>query len=160
MHACGQAFAFAKEGYQVLGIDLTDGMIKVAINRMRSDNAVFGVADATKMPLKDGIFDVSCVSFALHEMPLKMTEEALREMVRVTRPNGMLVIVDYDLPRNKVGRYLIYNFVRLYEGKYYSRFIKSNIEATLMKSGIKVSEAHPALLRTVRILKGVKSSIN
>lgn len=37
----------------------------------------------------------------------------------------MIVIVDYALPENKIGRFLIYHFVKLYEGKYYIEFIKS-----------------------------------
>jgi ubiquinone/menaquinone biosynthesis C-methylase UbiE len=44
-------------------------------------------------------FDVSWVSFALHDMPPNIRGKVLREMVRVIKPGG--IMVDYDLPRSK-----------------------------------------------------------
>jgi len=151
-----QAFAFAKSGYDVIGIDLSEAMLKVAIKKNRYGNAQFQVADATNLSFDDNNFDVSCVSFALHDMPLSIREKALEEMVRVTATKGMIVIVDYALPKNKIGRFLIYQFVKLYEGKYYSKFIKSDLEALLGRTGIKVEEELPVLLGAGKILKGIK----
>ena len=151
-----QAFAFAKQGHEVIGIDLSEAMLKVANKKNRYGNVRFEVADATNLPFEDNSFDVSCVSFGLHDMPLTIREKALKEMVRVTKRKGMIVIVDYALPKNKVGRFLIYHFVKLYEGKYYSKFIKSDLEALLGRTGIKVEEELPVLLGAGKILKGIK----
>ncbi len=46
--------------------------------------------------------------------------------------------------------------MKLYEGPYYSRFIKSDLVARLKKAGIEISEEIPALLGAARILKGTK----
>ena len=93
-------------------------------------------------------------------MPLTIREKVLREMIRVTKPEGMIVIVDYALPENKIGRFLIYHFVRLYEREYYSKFIKSDLEALLRKTGIGIKEELPVLLRAGRILKGIRANGN
>jgi len=151
-----QAFAFAKKGYDVIGIDLSEAMLKVANKKNKYENVKFEVADATNLPFEDNSFDVSCVSFALHDMPLTIREKALKEMVRVTKPKGMIVIVDYALPKNKISSFLIYRFVKLYEGEYYSKFIKSDLEALLRKSGIEIKEKLPVLFGAGRILKGIK----
>jgi demethylmenaquinone methyltransferase/2-methoxy-6-polyprenyl-1,4-benzoquinol methylase len=151
-----QAFAFAKKGYEVIGIDLSEAMLKVADKKNKYGNVKFEVADATDLPFEDNRFDVSCVSFGLHDMPLIIREKALREMVRVTKPKGMIVIVDYGLPENTFGKFLIYHFVNLYEGKYYSAFIKSDLEAFLEKTGIEIKEELPVLLGAGKILKGIK----
>ncbi len=151
-----QAFAFAEKGYDVTGIDLSEAMLKVANNKNRYKNVNFQVADATNLPFEDNSFDVSCISFALHDMPLTIREKVLKEMVRVTKPEGMIVVVDYALPRNRLGRFLIYHFVRLYEREYYSRFIKSDLEALLRKSDIETKEELWVLLGAGRILKGTK----
>lgn len=151
-----QAFAFAKKGYDVIGIDLSKNMLKIARKKNRQENTIFVAADAVKIPFKDKCFDVSCVSFALHDMPLSIREKVLKEMVRVTKPRGTIVIIDYDLPKNKIGRYLIYNFVKSYESKYYPEFIESDIEALLRKSGIKIEKEIPVLLEGGRILKGIR----
>ena len=151
-----QAFAFAKKGYDVIGIDLSEAMLKVANKKNRYGNVKFEVADATNLLFEDNSFDVSCVSFALHDMPLTIREKVLEEMVRVTKIKGMIVIVDYGLPKNKIGRFLIYQFVKLYEGKYYSKFIKSDLETLLKKTGIDIKEELAVLLGAGKILKGIK----
>ncbi len=151
-----QAFAFAKRGYDVTGIDLSEAMLKVASKKNKYENAKFIVADAANLPFKNSSFDVSSVSFALHDMLLTIRENALKEMVRVTKPRGMIVIVDYALPENKIGRFLIYHFVKLYEGKYYVEFIKSEFKTLLRESGIEITEELPVLLGAGRILKGIR----
>lgn len=155
-----QAFAFAKKCYEVIGIDLSEAMLRVANKKNKFGNVKFEVADATNMRFENNSFDVSCVSFALHDMPLTIREKALQEIVRVTKRNGMIVIIDYALPENKIGRFLIYRFVSLYEGEYYSKFIKSDLEALLRKTGIEIKEELPILHGAGRILKGVKIGEN
>lgn len=155
-----QAFAFAKKGYEVIGIDLSEAMLRVANKKNKFSNVKFEVADATNLRFENNSFDVSCVSFALHDMPLTIREKALQEMVRVTKKNGMIVIIDYALPENKIGRFLIYRFVSLYEGEYYSKFIKSDLEALLRKTGIEIKEELPILHGAGRILKGAKIEVS
>jgi ubiquinone/menaquinone biosynthesis C-methylase UbiE len=79
----------------------------------------------------------------------------LKEMVRVTKPKGIVIIVDYDLPDCKIGRYLIYRFVRSYESKYYPEFINSEPGALLEKSGIETKEGVTVIVGAVRILRGI-----
>jgi demethylmenaquinone methyltransferase/2-methoxy-6-polyprenyl-1,4-benzoquinol methylase len=151
-----QAFAFGKNGYEVIGIDLSQNMLKVANKKNKYENVKFKVADALNIPFEDRYFDVSSVSFALHEMPLSIREKVVREIVRVTKPEGTIVIVDYALPKNKISRFLIYRLVKSYESKYYSEFIKSDIRALLRKSGIKIEKERSVLLGAGRILKGIR----
>ncbi len=151
-----QAFAFAKRGYSVTGIDLSEAMLGFAIKKNRFKNAKFQIADATSLPFENCTFDVSSVSFALHDMPPSIRTRALSEITRVTRPEGIILIVDYSLPKNRLGRFLVYHFVRLYEGKYYSEFIKSDLEALLHESGIEIKAEVRQLFGAVRILKARK----
>lgn len=151
-----QAFAFARRGYDVIGIDLSEAMIKVAAKKNKHANVKLQVADATNLPFADESFDVACVSFALHEMPLTIMKRVLTEMTRVTKPQGIIVVVDYGLPKNRVGRFLVYHFVRVYEGKGYSRFIKSDLGTLFREAKIEIGEELPALFGAVRILRGMR----
>ncbi len=54
------------------------------------------VADALKLPFADGEFDVVTVAFGLRNMA--DYPAALREMHRVLKPGGRLVILDFSLP--------------------------------------------------------------
>lgn len=150
-----QAFAFAKRGYDVTGIELSEDMLKVAIKKNKYENVKFRIADATNLPFEDESFDVSTVSFALHDMILTIRERALKELVRVTKPKGTIVIVDYALPKGRIGRFLAYNIVKLYE-PYYPEFMKSDLEALLRESGIDIKEELPVMLGVGRIIKGAK----
>ena len=152
-----QAFAFAKRGYSVIGIDLLEDMLNVANKKNKYENVKFEVADAINIPFENRHFDVSCISFALHEMPLNIREKVLKEMVRVTKPKGTIIIVDNALPKNKIGRYFVYHIVKSYESKYYSEFIKSNIRILLEKVGVELERECSILLGTGRILKGIRT---
>ncbi|MHB8843372.1 MAG: class I SAM-dependent methyltransferase [Nitrospirota bacterium] len=151
-----QAFAFAKKGHDVVGIDLSENMLSVAKKKNKYKNVKFQAADAVHLPFGNNHFDVSCASFALHDMLSIIREKALKEMVRVTKPKGTIVIVDYALPENKIGRFMIYHFIKLYEGKYYLEYIKSDLDALLEKSGIDIQEKLPLLLGAGRIVKGIR----
>ena len=63
-------------------------MLRVANQKNKYENARFTAADATSVPFEDNHFDVACVSFALHDMPLTIREKVLKEMVRVTKSRG------------------------------------------------------------------------
>jgi len=87
---------------------------------------------------------------------LAIREKSLKEMVRVTKPKGIIMIVDYALPKNKILRYFIYNFVKFYESRYYPDFVKSKLKALLGKSRIEIDKESPVLLGGARILKGIR----
>lgn len=156
-----QALAFCRDCYEVADIDLSEAMLAVA-NRKRKKkglgNVTFGVADATNLPFADGSFDLSCISFALRDMPPAVQRKALKEMVRVTRSEGEILVVDYGLPRSKLARFLVYHFVSLYEGKYYEGFVVSHLTAMLRDAGVEPKQELSVLLGAGRIIKGIKHS--
>lgn len=65
------------------------------------------VADALNLPFEPASFDVVTVAFGLRNMA--NYEAALKEMRRVLRPGGHLVILDFSLPRGPLrGPYRFY----------------------------------------------------
>lgn len=65
-----QALAFARRGYDVTGVDLTESMLGIARKHNKNGLVKFEAADATHLRFKPKSFDLTCVSFALHDMPL------------------------------------------------------------------------------------------
>jgi len=154
-----QAFAFAKSGHDVTGVDLTESMLAIARRHNKNGSVKFEIGDATQLRFEENTFNISSVSFALHDMPVNIRKKVLREMVRVTKPDGVIIIVDYDLPHNKISRVLIYRLITLYESEYYKQFIDSDLDSLLHKTGIRVIERVSVLLGAVRILKGMRNTV-
>lgn len=55
--------------------------------------------DAAQLTFPDAAYDRAILFFLLHEMPLDVRRRTLSEALRVVKPGGELVIVDYHRPR-------------------------------------------------------------
>jgi ubiquinone/menaquinone biosynthesis C-methylase UbiE len=55
--------------------------------------------DSAKLDIPDAEYERALVFFLLHEQPLHVRKRTLSELVRVVKPGGKIVIVDYALPR-------------------------------------------------------------
>jgi ubiquinone/menaquinone biosynthesis C-methylase UbiE len=72
--------------------------------------------DSTALGFADGSYDQVIVFFLLHEQPEKARRETLREAIRVTRPGGKVVLVDYHGPHALHPlRYVFQPILRLLE---------------------------------------------
>ncbi len=80
---------------EVIASDFCAEMLAHAANRGIVKTVV---ADALKLPFVDGEFDVVTVAFGLRNMA--DYPAALREMRRVIKPGGKLLILDFSLPKN------------------------------------------------------------
>jgi demethylmenaquinone methyltransferase/2-methoxy-6-polyprenyl-1,4-benzoquinol methylase len=152
-----QAFAFAEKAREVVGIDLSDAMLRIAQRKNRFRNVSFRQADAAELPFEDDGFDASCVSFALHEMPSSVRQRVVREMARVTKPGGSITVVDYGLPRSQMASALTFTFVKVYERDSYAGFVKSDWRALLEEAGVEVLDDRPALRGMARVMTGRKA---
>jgi demethylmenaquinone methyltransferase/2-methoxy-6-polyprenyl-1,4-benzoquinol methylase len=77
----------------VVGGDFCAPMLDIAARKGLGDLVV---ADALHLPFATGGFDVLTVAFGLRNMA--SWPDALREMIRVLRPGGLLLILDFSVP--------------------------------------------------------------
>jgi ubiquinone/menaquinone biosynthesis C-methylase UbiE len=72
--------------------------------------------DASMLSFEPGTFDQVVVFFLLHELPEDVRAKALAEVLRVVRPGGKAIFVDYHLPSVlHPHRYLMQPVLRLLE---------------------------------------------
>lgn len=154
----GQARAFAAQAQEVVGVDLSEAMFRVARRTNRAPNVHFRQADASRLPFADASFDAACISFALHEMPAGVRDRVLAEMVRVTKPGAPILVVDYRLPSNPLVRWLVFHLERAYEGEHYGHFMAADLVALLEAAGIGVVEQQPVLRGLGRIVIGTAAA--
>lgn len=86
--------ALAVDGAEVIACDLSEGMIDVG--RRRHPELQFIQGDAMELPFDDGSFDAVTISYGLRNIP--DPARALREMSRVVRPGGRLVVCEFSTP--------------------------------------------------------------
>ncbi len=79
--------------------DLTPRMLGLA-RRRGVERAL--CSDAMRLPFADHQFDAVFVGYGLRNFP--KLEESLREILRVTKPGGFLVCLDFSLPANAMLR--------------------------------------------------------
>jgi SAM-dependent methyltransferase len=86
---------------QAVGIDPAPRMIAVARkNAAGGSRAEFRLAAIERLPFESGSFDVAVASLMLHHLPPDLKRDGLREVHRVLRPGGRLIVVDLDRPAN------------------------------------------------------------
>jgi demethylmenaquinone methyltransferase / 2-methoxy-6-polyprenyl-1,4-benzoquinol methylase len=85
---------FHAAGAVVVPCDFSLGMLRVGKHR-RPDLRFVG-GDALRLPFADATFDAVTISFGLRN--LNDIDTGLREMLRVTRPGGRLVVCEFSRP--------------------------------------------------------------
>lgn len=104
------SMAFVPSGAHVVAADFSRGMIAEGRRRHgHVSNLEFVQADATDLPFADGEFDAVTMSFGLRNV--NDPRRALRELRRVTRPGGRIVVCEFSHPPSRVfnGLYRFYN---------------------------------------------------
>lgn len=108
------AFALAKCGATVTGLDFSAEMLAVAERRNPQSavrNPQFQQGDAQKLPFADKTFDVITVGYGLRN--LASWGAGLAEMVRVAKPGARLLVLDFGKPDNALWRALYFGYLRV-----------------------------------------------
>lgn len=87
---------FVEAGAEVVPCDFSIGMLTVG-KRARAD-LPFVAGDGTRLPFADDTFDAVTISFGLRN--IVDPDAGLRELRRVTRPGGRLVVCEFSTPTN------------------------------------------------------------
>jgi demethylmenaquinone methyltransferase/2-methoxy-6-polyprenyl-1,4-benzoquinol methylase len=133
----------AKSGAWCLAADFSVGMLHAGGRRPVPKVA----GDATRLPFADAVFDAVTISFGLRNVV--DPDAGLREMARVTRPGGRLVVCEFATPTVPVlstayKEYLMQALPRV------ARAVSSNPEAYVyLAESIRAWPDQPALARRI-----------
>ena len=108
------ALAFAKKvgpTGQVVHTDINEAMLRTGRDRLLDAGVILPttVCDAEKLPFPDSHFDLVSVAFGLRNMTHK--DAALREMARVLKPGGKLLVLEFSQVAKPLRKaYDVYSF--------------------------------------------------
>lgn len=93
------SLAFSKKvgaSGEVVHTDINEAMLRVGRSRLIDKGVLLPtlVCDAEQLPFPDAHFDVVSVAFGLRNMTHK--DQALREMCRVLKPGGRLLVLEFS----------------------------------------------------------------
>ena len=90
-------FALARAGASMTGADFCAPMLVRAMQKRPAGGAAFVAADALALPFASHRFDFATIAFGIRNVADPAA--ALREMVRVVRPGGRVVVLEFTKPR-------------------------------------------------------------
>lgn len=95
----------AAEGSSIIGIDLSEGMMKVGREKLKAAgiDATLEYGDCEALTYPGSSFDRVSVGFGVRNF--EHLEIGLKEMYRVLKPGGKLVILELSVPSNPVIRW-------------------------------------------------------
>ena len=88
----------AGEGGEVCGVDASPEMIAVARRKAakRDASVQFEIGLIERLPYEDARFDRVLCTLVMHHLDEDLQQQGLREIARVLKPGGRLLLVDFD----------------------------------------------------------------
>jgi demethylmenaquinone methyltransferase/2-methoxy-6-polyprenyl-1,4-benzoquinol methylase len=83
----------------VVGTDFCDEMLDIARQKEAQEKygIDFAIADAMNLPYESDSFDIASISFGIRNVDNPV--QCLREMARVVRPGGKVVVLEFGQPK-------------------------------------------------------------
>src|ERR1051325_454197 len=107
------AFRLARAGAQVMAVDFNEAMLEVAGRRAANSQlraVEFRRGNAEGLDFENSSFDIVTVGYGLRNLP--SWETGLREMHRVAKVSGRLLVLEFVRPENAVWRSLYFFYLR------------------------------------------------
>ncbi len=142
----------------VVGIDATPQMIDLANARAAQEKsgARFRVGVAEHLPFAAGSQDAVTSSYFFHHLPSDVKPLAMREMWRVLKPGGRLVITDYGRPRSLFG-YIASFPMRCDFHEYVRPQLRGELERIIEGEGFGSVEFTATFLGYISVLRLIKA---
>lgn len=144
------AEAALSAGARVIGIDVSEGMLAQVRSRFPSDRFEARTGDVEALPLKTNEVNAVLANMVLHHA--ENPASAIREMVRVVKPGGKLVITDADEHQEE--------WLRTEQHDRWLGFKRSDIETWFTEAGlvdVTVGDTHELCCPTAEC--GTKAAI-
>jgi demethylmenaquinone methyltransferase/2-methoxy-6-polyprenyl-1,4-benzoquinol methylase len=160
----------------VTGLDISPGMLNIGIQKVK-DEGLNGkidmvIGDSEKLPFEEGTFDAITVAFGVRNF--ENLELGLREILRVLKPNGSLIVLETSQPTGfpvKQGFQFYSKYVIPTIGKLFSKdknaynYLPESAAAfpygeafnnILLKTGFNSSKVYPQTLGVATIYHAIK----
>lgn len=147
--------AIAHPTMRLHGVDLSPAYIKKA-RQLLADVAelTLAVENAEALPWADATFDAVTSVYMFHELPRNARRNVLREMFRVVRPGGLVVIEDSaQVSESPELADVLRGFPRDFHEPFYADYLEDDLGETLREVGFDVRSTDPHLVAKVVVAR-------
>jgi len=117
-----------RKGLQVIAVDQSEAMLEEMRRRFaHCDKIDYRIGEAGSLPISDGAVDYVFANMYLHH--IESPPEAIKEMVRILKPEGKLVITDLDEHT--------FEFLKAEHRDHWIGFKRENIKKWFTEAGLK-----------------------
>jgi ubiquinone/menaquinone biosynthesis C-methylase UbiE len=137
------------------GCDLSPAYIKKARERLADvAELTLAVENGESLPWADATFDVVTSTYMFHELPRNARRNVVREMLRVVRPGGLVVIEDSaQISESPELGSVLHSFPRDFHEPFYEDYLEDDLAALLAEVGFAVRETQPQLVAKVVVAR-------
>ena len=111
-------------------------------------------AGAEQLPFADEALDIVTSVYLLHELPGKVRTQVAKEMARVLKPNGSLILVD-SLQHGDHPPFdrLLDLFPILYHEPYYADYVDADLQGLFATTGLKTRQIDRAFMSKIMVFE-------
>lgn len=152
---------YHQAGCRVFGIDVSSAMIAQAQKKLNA-HADLRVGDGARMPYCNDQFDLAVAMLTLHEMPSNIRPLVIKEMARVLKTNGRMLVVDYQgephpTPLGRLGRGATYIIERMAGASHFNNFRdflkRGGLPPLFADQGLEIKEHTRAAIGTIALYR-------
>jgi ubiquinone/menaquinone biosynthesis C-methylase UbiE len=158
--ACGTGrtlhqLAVTHPALRLYGIDLSPAYVRLARRRLADVAEVaLAVENAEALPFADGAFDVATSVYLFHELPRNTRRAIARELYRVVRPGGLVVLEDSaQLAESAEIAGALRAFPDEFHEPFYADYLDDDLAELLREVGFSVESSEPQFVAKVVVAR-------
>jgi ubiquinone/menaquinone biosynthesis C-methylase UbiE len=158
--ACGTGrtlhqIARAHPKLRLHGADLSPAYIRRARRRLADiDEVTLAVENAEALPWADATFDIATSVYLFHELPRNARRNVARELARVVKPGGLVVIEDSaQLCESGPLETVLREFPAEFHEPFYADYLEDDLAALLREAGFVEVETQAHLVAKVVVAR-------
>jgi ubiquinone/menaquinone biosynthesis C-methylase UbiE len=154
--ACGTGrtlhqLALAHPDLRFYGVDLSPAYVQLARKRLADvPEVALAVENAEALPFADATFDIATSVYLFHELPRNARRNVVRELFRVLRPGGLLVLEDSaQLSESPELETALRSFPGEFHEPFYADYLDDDLAEMLREIGFAVESTEPQFVAKV-----------
>ena len=158
--ACGTGrtlhqLAVAHPALRLYGVDLSPAYVRVARRRLADlPDVAVAVENAEALPFADAAFDAVTSVYLFHELPRNTRRAVAREMLRVVRPGGVVVIEDSaQLAESAEIASALRAFPAEFHEPFYADYLEDDLAELFREVGFTFESSEPQFVAKVLVAR-------